>query len=226
MTDIELPYFLARPVGDRPTPGIVVVHEGNGISAQLLRVCQRLAHEGYMAIAPDLFFRVGGTEANDLITSIRSITREQAVDDIVGAIGQIRALGADAVGVIGFCMGGTQAYRTALSSSECGAAVGFYGAQIAGELGQPRCPTLLLFAGEDQYIPVADIEAVVAHHPDTVVYPEAGHGFMRDGSSSYDEAAATDGWNRMLSFLSTHLGSPSPRPPTPGPRSASDQGDE
>jgi carboxymethylenebutenolidase len=226
MTDIELPYFLARPVGDRPTPGIVVVHEGNGISAQLLRVCQRLAHEGYMAIAPDLFFRVGGTEANDLITSIRSVTREQAVDDIVGAMGQIRSLGADAVGVIGFCMGGTQAYRTALSSSECAAAVAFYGAQIPGELGQPRCPTLLLFAGEDQYIPVADIEAVVAHHPEAVVYPEAGHGFMRDGSSSYDEAAATDGWNRMLSFLSTHLGSPSARPLTPGPNSAPDQGGE
>jgi carboxymethylenebutenolidase len=222
MTDIELPYFLARPVGDRPVPGIVVVHEGNGISAQLLRVCQRLAHEGYMAIAPDLFFRVGGTEANDVITLMRSVTREQAVDDIVGAIGQIRGLGANAVGVIGFCMGGTQAYRTALSSSECDAAVGFYGAQIAGELGQPRCPTLLVFAGEDQYIPVADIEAVVAHHPEAVVYPEAGHGFMRDGSSSYDEAAATDGWNRMLSFLSTHLGSSTAGLPTPGP----DQGGE
>jgi carboxymethylenebutenolidase len=222
MTDIELPYFLARPVGDRPVPGIVVVHEGNGISAQLLRVCQRLAHEGYMAIAPDLFFRVGGTEANDVITLMRSVTREQAVDDIVGAIGQIRGFGANAVGVIGFCMGGTQAYRTALSSSECDAAVGFYGAQIAGELGQPRCPTLLVFAGEDQYIPVADIEAVVAHHPEAVVYPEAGHGFMRDGSSSYDEAAATDGWNRMLSFLSTHLGSSTAGLPTPGP----DQGGE
>jgi carboxymethylenebutenolidase len=222
MTDIELPYFLARPVGDRPVPGIVVVHEGNGISAQLLRVCQRLAHEGYMAIAPDLFFRVGGTEANDVITLMRSVTREQAVDDIVGAIGQIRGFGANAVGVIGFCLGGTQAYRTALSSSECDAAVGFYGAQIAGELGQPRCPTLLVFAGEDQYIPVADIEAVVAHHPEAVVYPEAGHGFMRDGSSSYDEAAATDGWNRMLSFLSTHLGSSTAGLPTPGP----DQGGE
>jgi carboxymethylenebutenolidase len=230
MTDIELPYFLARPVGDRPVPGIVVVHEGNGISAQLLRVCQRLAHEGYVAIAPDLFFRVGGTEANDLITSIRSVTPEQAVDDIVGAMRLIRGLGASAVGVIGFCLGGTQAYRTALSSSECAAAVSFYGAQIAGELGQPRCPTLLLFAGEDQYIPVADIESVVAHHPEAVVYPEAGHGFMRDGSSSYDEASATDGWNRMLSFLSTHLGSPADGPPTraptPGPTSAPDQGEE
>ncbi len=75
---------------------------------------------------------------------------------------------------------------------------GFYGARIAAELGEPRCPTLLIFGGDDEYIPVADIEAVVAHHPQTVVYPEARHGFMRDGSASYDEAAATDGWSRML----------------------------
>jgi carboxymethylenebutenolidase len=225
MRDIELPYFLARPEGGRAGPGIVVVHEGNGISTQLLRVCQRLAHEGYMAIAPDLFYRSGGTEADDLINLIRSITAEQAVDDIVSAIGRIRGLGADPVGVIGFCMGGTLAYRTALASSECDAAVAFYGAQIAGELGQPQCPTLLLFAGEDQYIPVADIEAVVAHHPEAVVYPEAGHGFMRDGSSSYDEAAATDGWKRMLSFLSTHLGSAAPGSPIAGPTPGPGQGD-
>jgi carboxymethylenebutenolidase len=107
--------------------------------------------------------------------------------------------------VIGFCLGGTQAYRTALSSSVCDAAVGFYGAQIAGELGQPRCPTLLLFGGDDEYIPVPDIEAVVAHHGETVVYPEAHHGFMRDGSDSYDEGAAADGWERLLAFLGTHL---------------------
>ena len=71
----------------------------------------------------------------------------------------------------------------------------FYGARIAGELGGPACPTLLLFGGGDEYIPLADIEAVVAHHGETVVYPEAGHGFMRDGSGEvYDEEAASDGW--------------------------------
>ena len=100
------------------------------------------------------------------------------------------------------------AYRTALSSPGCDCAVGFYGAQIAGELGEPRCPTLLLFAGEDEYISLADIEAVVAHHPQSVVYPGAHHGFMRDGSGSYDEASASDGWKRLVDFLAVHLGGP------------------
>jgi carboxymethylenebutenolidase len=73
-------------------------------------------------------------------------------------------------------------------------------------LGEPRCPTLLLFGGVDEYIPVGDIETAVAHHPETVVYPEAHHGFMRDRSESYDEEAARDGWRRLVGFLADHLG--------------------
>jgi carboxymethylenebutenolidase len=208
MTDIALPYFLARPAAESAGPGVVVVHEGNGISPQLLRTCQRLAHEGYAAMAPDLFFRAGGTEARNVVTLMGSLTPEQTVADIGEAIGHLRGIGAPAVGVIGFCMGALQAYRTALSSPGSDAAVGFYGAGIAAELGAPRCPTLLLFGGKDEYVPVSDIEAVAAHHAETVVYPEAGHGFMRDRSDSYEEAAATDGWRRMLDFLAAHLGGP------------------
>jgi carboxymethylenebutenolidase len=211
MTDIALPYFLARPAGEEPGPGLVVIHEGNGISSQLLRLCQRLAGAGYATMAPDLFFRAGGTEASAVITLMRTLTPEQTATDINDAVGQLRRLGAAAVGVVGFCLGGTLAYRTALSSAGCDAVAAFYGAQIADELGEPRCPTLLFFGGVDEYISEADIEAVVAHHPATVVYPEAHHGFMRDGSDSYDEKAATDGWRRLLEFLAVHLG------PTPSP---------
>jgi carboxymethylenebutenolidase len=207
MIDIALPYFTARPAGGHPGPGVVVIHEGNGISSQLLRVCQRLAHEGYMTVAPDLFFRTGGTEAADVVTLMGSLVRDETATDIDGAIGLLRRAGATGVGVIGFCMGGLQAYRAALSSPGCDAAVGFYGARIAAEKGEPRCPTLLFFGADDEYIPTADIEAVTERYPGTVVYPGAGHGFMRDGSDSYDEEAATDGWRRMLAFLASHLGS-------------------
>jgi carboxymethylenebutenolidase len=102
-------------------------------------------------------------------------------------------------------MGGLFAYRCAVASDAFGAAVGFYGARIAQELGTPRCPTLLLFGGQDPWIPEADIEAVRAHHPSTVVYPGATHGFMRDGSDSYHEASATDAWTRLVEFFGEHL---------------------
>ena len=64
---------------------------------------------------------------------------------------------------------------------------------------------MLFFGADDPYIPVADIEAVQAHHASTVVYPGATHGFMRDGSESYDEAAATDAWARLLAFFARTL---------------------
>jgi carboxymethylenebutenolidase len=211
MSEIALPYFFARPAGDDAVPGVVVIHEGNGISPQLLRMCERLAGVGYAAIAPDLFFRAGGTEAGGVVTLMRTLTPEQTDSDIGDAIGHLRRTGSGGVGVIGFCLGGTMAYRTALTSPGCAAAVCFYGAQIPGELGEPRCPTLLVFAGDDEYIPPAAIETVVAHHPQTVVYPGVHHGFMRDRSGSYDEEAATDGWTRLVDFLATHLGAPDGR---------------
>ena len=62
MVEPALPFFLARPSSAPPWPGVVVVHEGNGMSPQLLRVCERLAGEGFVAIAPDLFWRFGGSD--------------------------------------------------------------------------------------------------------------------------------------------------------------------
>jgi carboxymethylenebutenolidase len=182
-----------------------VLHEGNGITPQLLRLCQRLAGEGYGVIAPDLFFRFGGSEAGDFATLIGSLAPDRTRADIVTAADHLRAAGASSVGVIGFCLGGLLAYRRALAGDGFAAAVGFYGAGIAAELGEPACPTLLLFGGTDNYIAAEAIEAVRARHADTVVFPEAGHGFMRDGSSSYREDAASDAWGRMLGFFGEHL---------------------
>jgi carboxymethylenebutenolidase len=204
-TTISLPYFIARPAADHHCPGIVVIHEGNGISTQLLRVCQRLAAEGYLTVAPDLFFRVGGTEAGDYMTLIGSLERERTQTDIAEAAGILRDAGATSVGVTGFCMGGLLTYRTAVTTPGFDAAAGFYGAGIHAELGKPRCPTLLVFGGNDQWIPRADLDAVAAHHPETIVYPDAGHGFMRDGSDDYHESAASDAWKQLLAHFAEHL---------------------
>jgi carboxymethylenebutenolidase len=205
MPDIDLPYFFARPVADPPWPGVVVIHEGNGISPQLLRFCQRLAAAGYGAIAPDLFFRAGGTEAGDFATLMGSMEPERTQGDIDRAASILRTMGADKVGVTGFCMGGRLTYHSAVWGENFDAAVGFYGAGIADELGEPRCPTLLFFGGSDDYIPTEQIERVQARHPDTIVYPEAGHGFFRDGSANFNEAAAADAGTRLMDFFAEHL---------------------
>jgi carboxymethylenebutenolidase len=202
---ISLPYFVALPAGPGPWPGVVVIHEGGGISPQLLRVCQRLAAEGYGAIAPDFFFRSGGTEAADFATLMGALLPEQLLADVTAAADTLRGLGADRIGVTGFCMGGRFSWYTAVHGQGFDAAVGFYGGRIADDLGAPSCPTLLFFGGQDPYIPAEEIERVVAHHPDTVVYPHATHGFMRDGSESFDPEAAADAWARTLSFFGQYL---------------------
>jgi carboxymethylenebutenolidase len=135
---------------------------------------------------------------------IGSLERDRTRTDIVAASDRLRAEGASSVGVMGFCMGGLLTYRTALAGDGFDAAVGFSGAGISTELGEPRCSTLLLFGGEDDYITPADIEVVRLRHPDTV-YPDAGHAFMRDGSKSYDEAAARAAWSRMLRLFTEQL---------------------
>jgi carboxymethylenebutenolidase len=210
MVELALPAFTVAPDSDADCrgPGIIVVHEGNGMSAQLLRFSERLALEGYRVIAPDFFSRAHGIDPNDFGAVVGSITPENLKADFSVAADRLRADGATSLGVTGFCMGGWFTYRAAKWGGDLGisAAVPFYGGGIARELGEPACPTLMFFGGSDPYIPMADIEKVQAHHGDNVVvYPGADHGFMRDGSESYDPDSAADAWTRMLAFFGQHL---------------------
>ncbi len=208
MTDLTLPAFTVAPAAADPGPGVIVVHEGNGMSAQLLRFSERLAREGYRVIAPDFFSRSHAVDPSDFAAIVGSVTPENLRGDFATAADQLRAGGATAVGVTGFCMGGWFTYRAAKWADTLGvaAAAPFYGGGIARELGETRCPTLLFFGGRDEYISNADIEKVRRHHGDAVVvYPEAEHGFMRDGSPSYHEASAADAWTRLLAFFGEHL---------------------
>jgi carboxymethylenebutenolidase len=206
MADTALPFFLARPSSPPPWPGVVVVHEGNGMSTQLLRVCERLAREGYAAIAPDLFWRFGGSDPDKAREHFTSLQWSDARADLSEAVRLVRAAGATKVGITGFCMGGRLTYLAATDGLDLDAAAPFYGAGIAQALGEPTCPVLLFFGGTDEWIPRDDIAAVERHHRDrVVVYEPAGHGFMRDGSESYHEDAALDAWPKLLAFFSEHL---------------------
>jgi carboxymethylenebutenolidase len=205
MVDILVPYFTALPASPPPWPGVVVVMEGGGISPQLLRVCQRLAHEGYATIAPDLFWRFGGSDPAKAMEHYPVLSHSDGRADIVECIGWLRAIGAGKIGITGFCMGGGYAYLAAVSG-DVDAAVPFYGAGIAQHLDTPQCPLLACFGGHDEWISRDDIARVEQHHPgEVIVYEDAEHGFMRDGSDSYNEAAANDAWRRLLAFFGQHL---------------------
>jgi carboxymethylenebutenolidase len=205
---IAVPYFSAQPAGAAEgRPGLVVVMEGNGMSQQLLRVCQRFAAQGYVVAAPDLFHRFGGSDADRAAADgwYGKLAPTDGVADIAATVARLRDGGVTAVGITGFCMGGLYSYLAATNGVDVQACVPFYG-MLARSLGQPSCPLLAFFGGSDPYIPMADIEAVQAHHPgQVVVYDDADHGFMRDGSPSYHSTAAPDAWQRTLAFLAAHL---------------------
>jgi carboxymethylenebutenolidase len=206
MVELDVPYYLAQPKQTPANAGVVVIHEGNGMSLQLLRFVERLAAEGFAVAAPDLFFRTGGPAASaDYRDQVGALRKDEVLDDVAVTGSALRALGARHIGVTGFCMGGTFTWQAARYGSGYEAAVGFYGSGIASDLGPLGCPTLLFFGGSDPWIPSGDISRVAAHHPDTIVYPEAGHGFMRDGSDDYVPAAASDAWSRLLTHFRQHL---------------------
>jgi carboxymethylenebutenolidase len=208
---LTFPAFTVAPAAaaDRRGPGIIVVHEGNGMSAQLLRFSERLADEGYLVIAPDFFSRSHDVDPNDFPAMIASVTPENLKGDFATAAEALRRDGATSVGVTGFCLGGRFTYQAAKWAGDLGlgAAAPFYGGGIARVLGEPGCPTLLFFGGQDVYIPPADIEKVEAHHGSdaVVVYPDAPHAFMHDGSAHYDPEAAADAWTRLLDFFAANL---------------------
>ncbi len=206
MTDIAVPFFCSLPASPPPWPGIVVVMEGDGMKPQLLRVCQRLAAEGYAVAAPDLYWRFGGSNPEAGDNSFGRLHHADGRADIVEVVSRLRGFGAETVGIVGFCMGGGYAYMAAVSGVDVDAAASFYGGGIAQHLGDPYCPLLCFFGGRDEWIPRDEIALVENSHPgQVIVYEDAGHGFMRDGSSSFDDAAATDAWARLLEFFAVHL---------------------
>lgn len=188
--------------------GIVVIQEIFGVNAHIRSICARLAAEGYLAIAPALFDRqqrgfesgYSPEEVGIARGFIGGFDMAKAKMDIAAA--RDAATAAGGVGIVGFCLGGSLAYAAALDGGWA-AAVGFYGGMIAKMADQkPRIPVMLHFGKDDQSIPLADVEAIMAKRPEvpTYIYP-AGHGFNCDARSAYEPQSAALAWSRTLDFL-------------------------
>jgi carboxymethylenebutenolidase len=187
---------------------LVIVQEIFGVNHHIRNVCDGYAVEGYQVIAPALFDRAersvelaydeaGVKRGIELKTAIPD---DQALQDIAAALTALG--GADRTAVMGFCWGGSLAWRAA-SALRPRAAVGYYGGGIGQHLDDaPGCPTLLHFGEKDQSIPMTVPEGVRARHPAVPchIYP-AGHGFNCDERGSYDAESARIARVRTLGFL-------------------------
>jgi len=211
--DFELGAYRADPTG-APMGAVVVVQEIFGVNHHIRAVCDRLAGEGYVVIAPAIFDRIepnftSGYSPDEIAVARKFVASPDwaaMLRDTQAAIDAVKSIGP--VGIIGFCLGGSIAYAAATKLSGLAAAIGYYGGAIARFADdRPSVPTQLHFGEKDAGIPLADVEIIRTKRPDVevFVYPGAQHGFHCDERASYDKASADIAWPRSMAFLASHL---------------------
>lgn len=215
-----LPAYVARPTASGRHPTIIVVNEVFGIHDYIKDICRRLAKLGYVAIAPDFFYRSGvNLPAISDFAKIMPVVQqagEAQVDGDVRAttawIKQQKFAAPGKIGITGFCWGGAVVWRSAMVNPDIKAGVAWYGQlkPLIARAAELKAPVLGLYGGMDQGITAADVEAMRAalkapgKTDEIKVYPDAQHGFHADYRASYNEADAKDGWARLIAFFKAH----------------------
>lgn len=225
----DLRGYLAHPDDGRPHPAVLVFIEAFGVNSHFRELAARLAEAGFTALIPDVYHGnvFDYSDITNAIGHLRSLNDEQVMAETVAALDYLAASAHanDAVGVLGFCMGGRYAFlANAEQTTRIRGAVSFYGGGIAPEqdaagrkplldrVPHMQTPLLLQYGTADQSIQPAEQARIVealnsaGKRFSMEVYPDAGHGFFCDDRPSYDADAAAQGWQRTLAFFHQHLG--------------------
>ena len=209
----ELGAYRAEPTS-APKGAVVVIQEIFGVNHHIRSVCDRLARDGYTAVAPAIFDRIepnfqSGYSPDEIANARTFVANPDwaaMLRDTQAAIDAVKPVGP--VGIIGFCLGGSIAYAAATKLKGLSAAVGYYGGAVVRFADdKPKVPTQLHFGEKDAGIPLTDVETIKAKQPgvEVYVYPGAQHGFHCDERASYDKASANIAWPRSLGFFAKHL---------------------
>jgi carboxymethylenebutenolidase len=205
--------YRADPAG-KPKGALVVIQEIFGVNHHIRHVCDRIAAEGYVAVAPAIFDRIepnftSGYSPEEIAVARKFVANpdwDAMLRDTQAAIDAVKDVGP--VGIIGFCLGGSVAYAAATKLTGLKAAVGYYGGAVVRFADdKPQAPTQLHFGEKDSGIPLSDVETIRAKRPDVeiFVYPGAQHGFSCNERPSYDKASADLAWPRSMEFFAKHL---------------------
>jgi len=220
--------YLARPTAGGPHPAVIVYMEIFGINSHIRDVTERVAREGYVALAPDYFHRTGpgielGYDDKGMAEGMKHLgllKADQMISDARATIDYLRGRTdtTEKVGAMGFCIGGHMTYLTACTG-DVDAAASYYGGGIAGPQGPGGGPSTVsrtpgirgrihcYFGGRDALIPQTQVDAIrsalgkaqIDH--EVVVYDEADHGFHCDQRASYHAPSAADAWKRTLDLF-------------------------
>ncbi|HKK03203.1 MAG TPA: dienelactone hydrolase family protein [Gammaproteobacteria bacterium] len=208
--------YLARPAGT-PRAGLIVIHEWWGLNDNIREMARRLAAEGYLALAVDLYRGEVAENSGEARALMQALMEDESYAGLQlgAAFGWLKNEGAvEQVGSIGWCLGGGLALRLALDMPEAlDAVVVYYGRLVTdpAELAPLRAPLLGIFGGQDQGIPLATVREfetrleALGKEAEIVVYEEAGHAFANPSGTRYQPDAAADAWRRTLAFLDEQL---------------------
>ncbi len=207
--------YLAKPKEGASLPGVIVIHENKGLVPYVEDVARRLAREGFVAVAPDLLSRVGGTGAfadpTEATSALGTIGRDELVEDLIAAVSFLAAhdsVQPERIGVIGFCFGGGMAWRLITKDARVKAAVPFYGPNPPlADVSDIAAGVLAIYGGLDERINagIDDIVAAMEQNQkvfEKIVYPGAQHAFHNDTNPDrYHPEAAAASWERALEWL-------------------------
>lgn len=221
--DGDFSAYVARPAAES-APAIVVIQEIFGVNAVMRGIADDLAAQGYLAICPDLFWRIEpGIDITDQSEAewakafelYAAFNVDKGIEDIAATIKTIRANpGCNGkVGAVGYCLGGLLSYLTA-ARTDIDAAVSYYGVGIDGKLDEAtkiKAPILLHVAEKDQFVPApaqAAMAKVLINGPrlSLYTYPGCDHAFARPGGEHFDAAAAKLANDRTSDFFAKTLG--------------------
>jgi carboxymethylenebutenolidase len=217
--------FVCAPEGDAPKPGVLLLMEAFGLTSHIRDVARRIAGEGYVVVAPDLYHREPGQrtfayeEVEEAMAVMYRLDLAGGLErDLRAALAYLKArpdVRAERIGVTGFCLGGGVTFFCAVAlSDQIAAAAGFYG-MVPNEwlerVDAIDVPLLLFFGGLDPFIPlgrVAQIQSRLAEagkDAQIELYREADHGFFCHERDSYEPGAAADAWQKLTAFFARHL---------------------
>ncbi len=209
--------MLYQPAGKGPFPAIVVIHEWWGLNDWVKEQASKLADQGYVTLAIDLYRGKVATTADEAHELMRGVPSDRATKDLLAAASYLRSqknVNPKKVGSIGWCMGGGYSLDLAISDPQLAAAVINYGhlASEYGTLKKINAPILGLFGGKDRGIPVEDVQKFadqlkkLGKSVEIKIYPNAGHAFENpNNKEGYRAGDAADAWDRTVKFFAQSL---------------------
>ena len=226
--------YLARPLGEGPYPGVIVIHHMPGWDEATMEITRKFAHHGYAALCPHLHHREGPGTAEEVSAKVRAaglVPDERCLGDLDAAIRYLETMPyySGKIGVVGFCSGGRQTYLAACNIERIDAAIDCYGGRVVEKPEdlterQPvapidmtenlACPLLGLFGAEDQSPSPQDVARIEQELKrfnkvyEFHTYEDAGHAFFSVDRDRYRVHAAVDGWKKMLAWFEKYLKSP------------------